>query len=271
MKKCGLKIHLERASCSLHLLKCLSLSLLLLIPQFLFTQQFSNTTTLKIDNFKKTLKITIFNGKEYFALSNFPRPQIKNSANQQEPFSVQCGNYQFSFLPGSIYFILSNLKQGSERILQISSPTIDLNGELWIPLKTFINCITSIPLFEHSIAGNSIILNTKKEKTIRLSPEQNKYATTPQTNRNKENKTRQTFGRSEQPAKNTISPLPRINLTLNERLAREPQPSNKNNLYKNNTKNTKEIPKQKSRTTDTTVNIPPKYYVLPPVLKNNPK
>lgn len=271
MIECGLEIYPERASCSLHLLKNALLLLMLLIPQFLFAQQFSNTTTLKIDNFKKTLKITIFNGKEYFALSNLLRPQIKHSNNRQEPFSVQCGNYQFFFLPGSIYFILREIKQGNERILQISSPTIDLNGELWIPLKTFTKCLTSTPLFEHSLAGNLIVLNTKKEKTTKPSVGKDKHATTPQTNRNKENKTQQRFDNSEQPAKSTISPLPRINLTLNERLAREPQPSDKNNLHKNNAENRKETPKQKYRTTDTTVNIPPKYYVLPPVLKNNPK
>ncbi len=273
MKRWGLNINSERATCSLHLLKSLSLSLLLLIPQFLYTQQINNTITLKIDNFQKTLKITTFNGKDYFALSNFSQPQSRHGKNQQEIFSVQCGNYQFSFFPGSIYFILRDLRQGSERILQISSPAINLNGELWIPFKTFTNCLTSIPLFEHSLAGNSIVFNTKREKPTKPSLERKNEVTTSKTNRVKENKTQQTFDRSDQPAK-VISPLPRINLTLNERLAGGPQPSttnNKNEPYKGSSEKMQGTPKQKSRTTDTTVNVPPKYYVLPPVLKNNPK
>jgi hypothetical protein len=274
MKGWGLNINSERANCSLHFLKNVLLLLVLLIPQFLFTQQLgSNTIILKIDNFKRALKVAAFNGKEYFALSNFTPLQIKHKSNQTEPFAVKCGNYQFSFLPGSIYFILRNLRQGNEQILQISSPAIYLNGELWIPLKAFTNCLTSIPLFEHSVAGNSIALNTKKEKPTKSSLETNKRTTTSQPNRVKENKTQQAFDTREQPAK-IISPLPKINLTLNERLALEPQPSttsNKNNSYKGKSEKIKETPKQKSRTADTTLNIPPKYYVLPPALKNNPK
>lgn len=272
MKEFRSNINSERASCSLHLLKSLSLSLLLLIPQFLFTQQINNTITFKIDNFQKTLKINTFNRKEYFSLSNLYRAQIKHSNSRQEPFTVQCGNYQFSFLPGSIYFTLKDLKQGNERILQISSPTIDLNGELWIPLKAFINCLTSIPLFEHSLALNSIVLNTNKEKLIKSSLEKKTVATTSQTNRTNRNRIKQSLEKNK--TNKPISPLPRINLTLNERLSLEPQPpapSNRSNFHKNSSEKMKEISKQKSRTTDTTANIPPKYYVLPPVLKNNPK
>lgn len=274
MQSCISNINSGRAFCSLHFLKGVSLLLVLLIPQIIFAQQFNNTITFKIDNFKRTLKITVFNGKEYFAFSNLLRTQIKHTDNQMEYFVAQCGGYQFSFIPGSIYFILDDLKQESQQILQISSPSIFLNGELWIPLKAFTNCLISLSSFEHSLVANSITLNTKREKTTKSLLEKKKYMAMPQTNRIKDYTISEPFDKGQQPTKPT-PPLPRINLTSNERLSLEPRsyiPINNSNSYKtnSNSRKTNELPESKPPG-DSTVNIPPKYYVLPPVLKNNPK
>ncbi len=277
MMLCNANINSERAPSSLLFLKDLFLLCLFFMPHILFTQQSNNTVLFKIDSHRATLKIATFNGKEYFAFSSLNRVPIKRANKQEEYFTIQYGKYQFTFIQGSIYFVLGNSELQNEQILQISVPTIYLNGELWIPFKSFTNALVSIPLFEYSISSNSVILNTKKEKITKASPEKKRYTpndTIPtKTNRLKNRRASESFGAKNQPTKPT-SPLPRLNLTTNERFSLESRSllpeDKKSSTSRNANKTIIEKTKQKVQR-DTTIDIPPKYYVLPPVLKNNPK
>lgn len=202
--------------------------------------------------------ITISNIRkfEYFTFDN----------SKQENFTFRFGKNTFVFLPGSRFFALID-KFGMEREFQMQLPTLLVGGKLQIPFRSFLDCLSNSGFFEYSFSSKSYAFRfkevKKEEQNLGKIQEINK---TPQKENtepkvDKVGKVENNFYQSEK------SSIPKLVFTNYERFSIVP-PKSKQRV-KQEPKINSIPPKENEK--DTTGKIPPKFYVLPPELKSNPK
>jgi hypothetical protein len=199
----------------------------------------------------------------YFEMSSGNKKGLSFSDN---PFSFQIGKVSFTFLPGSFFFILT--EKSGEHIFQMLRPAINNGKTLLIPFKSFVECLYNSGLFDTSNSSKSLAFKLKEEKLpapvqIEAKKTEAKRASLEASKtispvKQEKTKTESRGGTSE--------PMPKLVLTNYERFNPKPE-----KLTIKQTSEKKLTPKEKINPKDTTKPIPPKYYVLPPELKNNPK
>lgn len=230
---------------------------------FFFPISFIHPQTTKkhffvVDNRTYPIVITQLNGYEYFY---FDVQNSKKYVQQQQKnnFDFTLGKYKFFFLPGSFFFSIS-ISEHPGQILQLNRPVIELNQRLLIPFWSFLSCLNSTGYFDYFTHSNSYIYKTKSnEKPIaKEKPRENSL------NKISDEKVANKIQRHKDNVVTNIKSFPKILLTERERFSLQKIPF--------------EIPINENNNLDykipikiDTVSIPPKYYVLPPELKNSPK
>ncbi len=212
---------------------------------------------LVIDNKTFPIVISQINEYEYFY---FDVQDLGKSFKQQiNNFNFSFGKYKLFFLPGSFFFSISRNEQ-LVQILQLQRPVLEINQRLFIPFRSFLSCLNSTGYFDYQANLNSFIFKTK--------PIEKPFAKETQRENNlkkiSNDKVTKEIQRNKDNEGANIKSLPKILLTERERFSLQKIPFeipiNENNKQKN------EVPIKID-----TVSIPPKYYVLPPELKNSPK
>ncbi len=236
-----------------HLLGFFLLTLLPLIAQqrgdYKFTISSGKNFTL--------LKLTSIYERDYLAIA------LPNTFDNYF-FELNLKNYKFTFFVGSFFFAFEDLGESKKFYLQMTHPTFIFRNELYIPFQSLIISLNSLPNYSLEIGSNSLVIKKETNLVEKKPPPKNKT----QKKEQAIPKVRKTPAVSQD---NTSSPtkfeLPKINFSVYERFAIKPEPPNNTIVNFMLHDSTKLFPKF----IDTTIYIPPKYYVLPPHLKNDPK
>lgn len=212
---------------------------------------------LVVDNKTYPIVISQINDYEYFYFN------VQNSKKyyqqQKNKYDLSFGKYKLFFLPGSFFFSIS-ISEHQGQILQLNRPVVELNQRLLIPFWSFLSCLNSTGYFDYFAHSNSYIYKTKSnEKPIaKEKPRENSL------NKISNEKVAKEIQRHKDNVVTNIRSSPKILLTERERFSLQKIPfeipinENINLEYKTPIK-------------IDTISIPPKYYVLPPELKNSPK
>mgnify|MGYP001057398352 CR=1 FL=1 len=215
-----------------------------------------------IDNHFYTIIINSINNNEYFFFEE--RKPKKQPHIVSDIYAYSFGNYQIQFLPGSVFFVLLH-QDRIEMIFQLSRPVLIFNEKLLIPFRSFLSCLSSCGMFDSSGSDLAISFKTKTNfsMTHRVGKQQEKQFNI------KSDDTNPNSSFIESPSKKqeynfSEFTFPKVLLTEKERfsLKKEPFAIQEFRIKQSITK---------PRLANDTMNVPPKFYVLPPELKNSSK
>ncbi|MGC8957428.1 MAG: hypothetical protein ACP5LT_06345 [Candidatus Kapaibacteriota bacterium] len=223
-------------------------------------------TYLGFDGKVYPLSITNFKGTDYFAF-DIKTQKLIGRHPDFEKYTYRLGSNSFHFLPGSKFFILFDTF-GNENDFQMQKPAILVGDNLFIPLRSFLDCLSNSGLFESSFSQKSFAFRYKqivknndnftKDSKANIEDIDKTKKQQPQSKINKKiNKEVRPFEQSS---------TPRLVFTNYERFSLVPAKEKQMHKLKKG-----EIVPQKNNHNDTLGKVPPKFYVLPPELKNNPK
>ncbi len=198
---------------------------------------------------------------EYFYFESLDKGR-KNFVEDSKSYTYVFGQTSLFFLPGSMFFALYHKSFGKFEF-QMNRPAILYKDKLLIPFFSFLECLSNSGIFASSLSSKSFAFKYKEPKKqenapfAQITPKKKEPVDTAATPIPKvDEKMEDTQSRS----------LPRLVLTNNERYSLEP------NDGKQKAMNTKELESKNKRQNDDTLSkVPPKYYILPPELKNSPK
>lgn len=206
------------------------------------------------ENQKRTATIQTFGSDEYFSLSDFLPYHLSKRIELKPLASIELNGISFLFLSGAMFFEIST-KYGQNAVLQMKLPVISFSNQIYVPFKSFINALSSLKFLELKILENKIfvkLVEQKSDKKITLS----KTNPTEQgTNVLKRKTEPNDFSPTQQHTPSSTS-LPKFIKLTKDYFLLNPQENDKFN-FKSGT-----YPKW-----DTITNVPPKYYVLPPIIK----
>lgn len=215
-----------------------------------------------LDHNVHSIWVANIKGTEYFTFDS-PSKNLKSS-NSTELYEYKFGKNSFSFLPGSQFFRLED-KYGHHHHFQLHRPVIIIDGKLFVPLRSFLDCLVNSNLFQISFAPKSyafVFLENQKVFALPKTSKETKVIVENEAKKSSNSNQYQILQDSEESKK-----FPRLVLTNNERFLS----TNGNQIKLQGKGYNKELENQGNKNKDTTGKIPPKYYVLPPELKNNPK
>jgi hypothetical protein len=217
-----------------------------------------------IDNNYNSIVITSINGYEYFSFEN----QKHNSAsNALGNFIYSFGDYQIQFLPGSFFFVLKG-KDKTEMIFQLNRPILSFKDKLLIPFRSFLSCLSSSGKFDST--GNNLAISFKTKSHLEVTQKTESFKEKQSNKKSNEERKSSVARESSMDKRKTKfteveeSAFPRVLLTERERFSLKKMPFA--------VKETKPQPNiTLPQSAKDTTKVPPKFYVLPPELKNNPK
>ncbi|MCX7908812.1 MAG: hypothetical protein N2560_04755 [Ignavibacteria bacterium] len=183
-------------------------------------------------------------------------------------FNFQIGRYLFYFLPGSKFFTFVDVN-GNHHDFQMTRPAILLGQKLFIPFRSFLDCLLNSNLFEISFSTKSYAFKFKLDKTQKLSTRKGneKYDKTNTGTSKYGMEVAPELGVTEEKKPTTeTKAFPKLLLTNQDRFSLT-KPTKTKSIEPGETR----MEKPYKIKEDTTGRVPPKYYVLPPQLKNNPK
>lgn len=234
--------------------------LVVLIPFFLlqYIGLIAQKHFFSLDGHIQSISVVKLKNIDYFSFD------VKESEN----YCYRFGKSSLIFLPGSKFFTLID-KSNTQYEFQMQRPTILLNNRLMIPLETFLDCLKNAGLFEYSSTPRSFAFLYKKHiiQTANVAKTKKEIIKENQKVRNEAKETKNKIEIQNDDKTLEPSSIPRLVLTNNERFSLVP-PKGKRISVIGKSNNTNHIDKMQN---DTTGKIPPKFYVLPPELKNNPK
>lgn len=236
--------------------------LLYLFCFFLFVDDLSSQSHkyyFSIDDKVCVINVTKLKEYEYFYFEDLQKSK-PNYIEGNRSFSYSFGQTTLMFLPGSMFFAIHNKNLGI-REFQMNRPAILFKEKLLVPFVSFLDCITNSGIFEKSFSSKSFAFKYKEPSKLEKVPSD-------LTKKNEKSDEYNTpTQKVEQAAENSAKErLPRLVLTNNERYNLEPtdgkQTSSDGKMLRS---------KGKRAINDTIQKVPPKYYVLPPELRNSPK
>ncbi|MCX7880170.1 MAG: hypothetical protein N2517_05870 [Ignavibacteria bacterium] len=241
---------------------------LLLFPFFLVegvcSLQPERKVFFNIANFRSVCVVSNFKNIEYFSWdNNFNKHLAKNKSFQK--YSLKFGKTSLVFFIGTFYFVLIDETNESE-IFQLTLPTIEVSGMVYVPLTSFLNCIEKSQKYDVSIINNNVTLRKRKSNIALKTEAKHQHLKRETTETIIET---QKIDETTETHLSNPSTMPKVNLTIYELLSLEKD--KEFTTKKRGVKQRKPIESPKKAVTDTTGKVPPKYYVLPPELKNNPK
>ncbi len=215
------------------------------------------------DGYVQSINLMSINNFDYFYFDNLTHANISKALEQN--YSYSFGKNTLFFLPGSRFFFFID-KYENKHQFQMVRPTLLLGDKLLIPLGSFLDCLSNSNLLETSFSNKSFAFKFKESKKENIGITFQKEAI------GSKSSTQSKKGRGllEENKEETTSPdeptkIPKLVFTNYERFSLIKSKATRENLQINPNK---EIVKPKK---DTTGKIPPKFYVLPPQLKNKPE
>lgn len=207
--------------------------------------------TFFFENQKQAAIIKTFGDDKYFALSDHFLT-TKSKVRQSEPYLIfGTGKISFIFIAGSFFFeIITHFNHTF--VAQMNLPVIEHSNNIFVPLNTFIQALNSIKFLECTTYKDRIVIRLIKP----IFPEKAKPVS-------------KVFDDSEIHSKQEkTKQLEVITSNISNQIPKFIQSSIDYFLLNPSHKKTSFMFIQKNRIKkDTTVKIPPKYYVLPPFLK----
>ncbi|MFN3781216.1 MAG: hypothetical protein ACK4SO_03465 [Candidatus Kapaibacteriota bacterium] len=217
---------------------------------------------LSIDDKVRAIYVVKLRDYEYFYFENLSRNRT-NFIDDSRSFTYTFGETSLSFLPGSIFFAINHTSFGKQEF-QMNRPAILYKDKLLIPFVSFFNCLSNSGVFASSVSAKSFAFKYKEPKKQENLPPPNEMKTNEKEFVQRDTSSIPKGVQAIVDSQNRS--LPRLVLTNNERFNLEPR------VERQSTIDTKELKIKNKRTDeDTTRKVPPKYYTLPPELKNSPK
>lgn len=212
------------------------------------------------DGYVQSINLMSINNFDYFSFDDLTRANISKALEQNYIYSF--GKNTLFFLPGSRFFFLID-KYDNKHQYQMVRPTFLLGDKLLIPLGSFLDCLSNSNLFETSFSNKSFAFKFKesKKENIGITPQKETIGSKSRTQNNKGSGL-QEDNKEETTSPNESTKIPKLVLTNYERFSLIKSKATGEDLQINPNK---EIVKPKK---DTAGKIPPKFYVLPPQLKN---
>lgn len=207
--------------------------------------------TFILENQKRFAFIKTFGNDDYFALID-QYSAIKSKARQTEPYLIfGTSKISFIFLVGSIFFeTFTHFNQTF--IAQMNLPAISHSNNIFIPLNSFIQALNSIGFLKCTTYKDRISIYLIKPTFTENAKTVNKVISDSKSHLRQEK-----HSQTEDLTSNASNQIPKFIQSSIDYFLLNPSPENSSFKPIQNTGIKK----------DTAINIPPKYYVLPPILK----
>lgn len=226
------------------------LSSLIFLTANLFSQE--KRIVFVLENQRRFAIIKTFGIVEYFALID-QHPTIKSKARHFGPYLFfGTDKVSFLFLAGSLFFeTITHFNQTF--VSQMNLPAIAHSNKIFVPLNSFLQALNSIKFLECTTYKDKIVIRLIKQTFAEKPKTENKVSFDTKIH-SKQEKLKQ----SEVLISNASNQIPKFIQSSIDYFLLNPSPENSS--FK---------PIQKTGIKkDTAVNIPPKYYVLPSILKD---
>lgn len=224
---------------------------LILFPTNLFPQE--KKFTFQFENQKRIVTVKTIGNDEYFSAIELLQLSKKRMQGVDPFLFADLNGISFLFLSGSFFFEI-HTKFGYISTAQMNLPAITYFNTIYVPLKPFIEILSSLKILDCHFSKGKMIVNLKKTAKEEMKIASNQILKNPTKERNISENKIQTNQITNTQSSDSIPKF--IKSSVDYFLL---NPSSENQAFK--------LIPRRTDTKDTIVNIPPKYYVLPPKMK----